>query len=201
MQIKLYVEGGGDSKELQIRCREGFRKLLEKSGFLGRMPRIFAGGGRTATFDQFRTSVRSSEPNYYPILLVDSEDVVEDHMDAWTHLRIRDHWEPPSEVADDQAQLMVTCMETWLIADRAALQSFFVNCLHENSLLPTNDLERRDRNTVQGALVNATRHCRKTYSKGKLSFELLAEIDPNTLKRYLSHFLAFVHALENHSRD
>lgn len=33
---KLFVEGGGDSKELQARCREGFKKLLENSGFAGR---------------------------------------------------------------------------------------------------------------------------------------------------------------------
>ena len=26
----IYLEGGGDSNQLKIRCREGFRKLLEK---------------------------------------------------------------------------------------------------------------------------------------------------------------------------
>jgi ribonuclease HII len=26
---KIYLEGGGDSKELCARCREGFRKLIE----------------------------------------------------------------------------------------------------------------------------------------------------------------------------
>lgn len=43
MSAVLYLEGGAsgaDSKELQIRCREGFRKLLEKSGHKGRMPRL-----------------------------------------------------------------------------------------------------------------------------------------------------------------
>ena len=30
----IYIEGG-ESKEDQIRCREGFRKLLEKAGFVG----------------------------------------------------------------------------------------------------------------------------------------------------------------------
>jgi hypothetical protein len=39
----IYVEGGGagaDSKDVDIRCREGFRKLLENCGFEGRMPRL-----------------------------------------------------------------------------------------------------------------------------------------------------------------
>ena len=30
MKKVIYLEGGGDSKELHTRCREGFRKLLEK---------------------------------------------------------------------------------------------------------------------------------------------------------------------------
>ncbi|MEI6260362.1 MAG: hypothetical protein WCR46_10700 [Deltaproteobacteria bacterium] len=38
MNTHLYIEGsktGADSKEEQIRCREGFRKLIEKAGFAG----------------------------------------------------------------------------------------------------------------------------------------------------------------------
>ena len=54
----LYIEGGGtgaDSKDADIRCREGFRKLLENCGFaaLKRMPRLFACGGRDAAYDAF----------------------------------------------------------------------------------------------------------------------------------------------------
>ena len=40
----IYLEGGGESKELHSRCREGFRKLLEKNGFKGNMPRLVACG-------------------------------------------------------------------------------------------------------------------------------------------------------------
>jgi len=28
--IRIYVEGGGDSNDLKTKCREGVRKLLEK---------------------------------------------------------------------------------------------------------------------------------------------------------------------------
>ena len=35
VSASIYLEGGGDSKELHIRCREGFRKLLENCGFQG----------------------------------------------------------------------------------------------------------------------------------------------------------------------
>ena len=43
---RIYVEGGGDAKDLRTRCREGFHKLLENAGFTGRVPRIVASGSR-----------------------------------------------------------------------------------------------------------------------------------------------------------
>ncbi len=54
VSVKIYVEGGGDSKEQQSRCREGFSKLIEKAGFQGRMPSIVACGGRDSVFDNFK---------------------------------------------------------------------------------------------------------------------------------------------------
>jgi hypothetical protein len=197
-QIKLYVEGGGDCKEQHARCREGFRKLLEKSGFTGRMPRIIAGGGRTATFDQFKTSVRGAGMSDYSILLVDSEEVVAGDQSAWAHLKVCNDWERPDGVAEDQAQLMVTCMETWIMADRAALRAYFGRSLHEDRLIPIESLEMRHRQLIHEALAEATRHCKRNYRKGERSFTILAEIDPQMLKRYLPHFLTFIQALETH---
>ena len=60
MSATIYLEGGAsgaDSKDLQIRCREGFRKLLEKCDYKGRMPRLFACGARDAAFDGFKIAV------------------------------------------------------------------------------------------------------------------------------------------------
>jgi hypothetical protein len=105
--VKIYVEGGGDSKELHVRCRKGFRKLLERAGFQSRMPRIVACGGRGAAFDAFKTAMDTGVN--YPLLLVDSEDPVPetaqpddpDHPMAWEHLQARDGWERPAEVEND----------------------------------------------------------------------------------------------------
>jgi len=162
------------------------------------MPRIVAGGGRNATFDKFKTSVRSAGTNDYPILLVDSEEVVSDNTTAWAHLKNRDDWDRPAGVAEDQAQVMVTCMETWFMADQGALRSYFGNTLNERRLFPTNDLETRHRHLVRDALAEATRHCKRNYHKGDRSFEILAELDPQMLKRFLPHFLTLIQALENH---
>ena len=75
MKVSVFVEGGGDSKELHVRCREGFSKLIGKAGFRGRMPRIVACGGRQHAFDMFLTAIDKGQYSH-PILLVDSEDPV-----------------------------------------------------------------------------------------------------------------------------
>ena len=58
MSGHLYIEGGGNSKEEKIRCREAFASLLKSQGFRGRMPRLTACGGRGAAFDDFKNRSR-----------------------------------------------------------------------------------------------------------------------------------------------
>ena len=200
VSVHLYVEGGGDSPEQHARCREGFRKLLEKAGFAGRMPRIVAGGGRSATFDRFRTATRASAPDNYPVLLVDSEEPVPGLASPWTGLQTREGWERPAGVTDEQAQLMVTCMETWLIADRAALRGYFKAALNENALPPLHELEQRSRQDVQEALENATRLCgrERQYRKGKRSYQVLAALQPATLRQHLPHFQRLIETLNRY---
>lgn len=165
VNVTLYVEGGGDSKEQHVRCREGFRKLIEQAGLRGRLPRIVAGGGRLSTYDKFKTTATASVSIAYPILLVDSEDPVQvqdtapDSSVPWAHLKSRDGLDRPNGAQNDQAQLMVTCMETWVMADREALHAFFGADLHTNALLPQHDLEARTRQDVLQALEHATRNC------------------------------------------
>ena len=183
MNTRLYIEGGGDSKETQGRCREGFRKLLEKSGFSGKLPQLIAGGGRKTTFDDFKTRLKQSSPGEYVAMLIDSEDPTVDGEKPWQHLRQRpaDKWDRPAGATDDQVLLMTTCMETWIVADRAALKAHYAQ-LQVNALPPLHDLENRHRHGVQDALVHATRDCSNKYSKGKRSFEVLALLDPESLK-------------------
>ena len=79
----IYLEGGGDSAQLKIRCREGFRKLLAKCGFDGRMPKLVACGGRGAAFDHFLTAHGARIAGEYIALLIDSEDPMTDIEAAW----------------------------------------------------------------------------------------------------------------------
>jgi hypothetical protein len=197
VRVRIYVEGGGDGKHQHIQCRMGFRKLFERAGFIGRMPATIAGGARGTTYDMFRTALASSSPDNHPILLVDSEDPVIAPV-AWEHLLSRDGWERPVGAADDQAQLMVTCMETWIMADPAALRRAFGSQLQTSALLPQSDLEERPHDEVQDALEHATRNCGrdKAYAKGRRSFKVLAELDPQALRQYLPHFQQLIETLD-----
>jgi hypothetical protein len=60
--IKLFVEGGGDSKTLRTACREGFAEFLGKAGLKGSMPRIVACGGRGSAYNDFCTAVANGQP-------------------------------------------------------------------------------------------------------------------------------------------
>ncbi len=189
MSAKICLEGGGDSKELHIRCREGFRKLLEKCGFSGRMPRLVASGGRTATYDDFRTCHAARRQGDYVAMLIDSEEPVVDIEATWAHLRDRDGWPRPDQAGDEQVLLMTTCMETWIVCDRDTLRQHYGSRLQVSALPSLVDLENRPRDVVQHALTHATRKCSNAYAKGKRSFEVLGKLEPATLCEHLPTFV------------
>ena len=197
VKIKLYVEGGGDSKSQHVNCREGFRKLLENAGFKGKMPRIVACGGRRTVYDKFITSVNSNESDYNPMMLIDSETRVTNH-NLWEFLKESEGWDKPDNSDDSQVQLMAQCMETWCVVDRETLRSFFGQCLNEASLPPLNNLESRDKKEILQALENATCQCEKDrkYKKGKRSFKLLGELNTDVLMNELYYFKRLCETLE-----
>ena len=190
MSARIYVEGGGDSKDGRIRCREGFRRLLEKTGFKDRMPRLKACGGRGEAYDDFRIAHEKSSAGDYIGLLVDSEDPVSNIHAPWQHFqwRAEDGWAKPPNARDDQVLLMTTCMETWIISDRSALRKHFGPYLETSALPSVQALEQRERSAMLAALKNATRHCPGPYSKGPKSFEVLGKLDPNVLAENLPSF-------------
>ena len=188
MSAFIYIEVGGDSKELHSRCREGFRRLLESCGFSGRMPRLVACGGRSQTFGDFKVAHSSAGSSSFVAMLLDSEDPIADIERTWEHLTKRDGWAKPNGADDEQVLLMVTCMETWIVSDHAVLRSHFKNFLQESGLPALNDLESRDREAVQNALVHATRNCKNAYAKGKRSFEIVGKLTPATLEKHLPSF-------------
>jgi hypothetical protein len=196
--VKLYVEGGGDTEFLQSLCERGFRQFLEAAGLHGKMPRIVACGGRGAAYDNFKTAMKKRQPGTLPLLLVDSETAVGDNAQVWRHLKERDGWEKPAGAKEEQAFVMVQCMETWFLADREALASFFVSGFKDKAIPKWPNLEGMEKSTVLEVLASATAHCdKKVYAKGNLSFELLAQISPAKVEKACPHAARFLSVLRN----
>lgn len=192
----IYIEGGGDSKQLRSLCRKGFRKLLENCGFTGYMPKLVACGGRRSVFDDFQTAHTNKSNSDYVAMLIDSEDPLAD-LDAWDHLKSRDEWDKPLGSENDQVLFMTTCMETWIVADRDALTKHYGSELQISALPPLVDLESRSRHDIQNDLFHATRDCSNAYKKGKRSFDVLEKLSPDTLELHLLSFVRVKKILEN----
>lgn len=185
--VKLYVEGGGETSALKTACREGFTAFITKAG-LTKRPRVVACGSRSDAFESYCTAVKNGEDAF---LLVDSEAPVaaahqqglSDTWQPWLHLKNRpgDGWDQPANTLSTDCHLMVQCMESWLIADRATLMAFFGQGFKENQLpAAANPIEDVAKPQVYTSLANATKDCKTKaqYGKGEHSFKLLAAVNP-----------------------
>ena len=200
MKVKVYVEGGGDGKSLRTKCREGFSSFFAKANFAGRMPQIIACGGRKSAFDKFRTAWESRKAEEFIILLVDSEDPVADGAGPWLHLRTRDGWERPDEATDENAHLMVQCMEAWFLADKDNLAAYFGHGFNRNALPGRQEIEDVAKDDVFRGLKNATRQCKKgDYGKGRHSFDILEQTDPAKVVDASPHASRLVETLQQKS--
>ncbi len=199
--VKLFVEGGGDSKSLHTECRKAFSAFLQKAGLSGCMPRIVACGSRNNAFDDYCTAIKNHEE---AVLLVDSEVPViidpnmseEEKTDIkkwkpWYHLKNRknqtgeltDNWNVPQNAKDTDCHLMVEVMETWFLADVEAIKKYYANKFTENCLPKNLDIEKVSKRDILSSLCDATKNTQKgSYNKSNHSFDILALIDPEKVK-------------------
>jgi len=185
----VFVEGGGQGKDLRTRCREGFHDFLSGLPLNGRRPKIVACGSRADAFDRFRTAL-GLDPRGKYMLLVDSEEVVSKKNEPWNHVRNRigDGWERPECATDSQLHFMAVCMESWLIADGESLSGFYGQGFKNSSLPEARDIESVDKDRIMKALQSATRDTTKgEYSKGKISFAALSAIKVGVVRAKMPH--------------
>ena len=90
---------------------------------------------------------------------------------------------------------MVQVMETWLLADLDALRRYFGAEFRENAINRWPVLEHVPKATVLKAPERATAACRKSYAKGRVSFELLARVDPDRVEAACRHARALLDRL------
>lgn len=197
MTIKLYVEGGGNTRNLKIECRQGFSEFLRRAGFQGRMPRITACGSRENAYNDFRTAAESADSSEFIVLLVDSEGPVLCDDRPWEHLRKKDNWSKPANAAVDSAHLMTQCMEAWFAADRETLGEYFGQGFKAGALPDRNDVENIGKNDLYATLEKATWTCHKKgrYDKGRHSFDILARLNPEKVTSASPHAKGFIDTL------
>ena len=196
MKIEIYVEGGGPTRILRQKCRQGFSEFFRKAGMEGRMPKVIASGSRQNVFKDFRTALRTAGKGDFIVLLVDSEGPVKS--DPGGHLEMCDNWNRPAGAADEQVHLMVQCMEAWFLADQGGLEAYFGNSFSQNVLPARRNIENIAKRDVLKGLENATRSCRPKgkYDKGRHSFDILAQIDPNEVVAASRHAKRLVNTLK-----
>jgi len=135
------------------------------------------------------------------MLLVDAEAAVS-AAGPWEHLRARDGWERPLGATDDQCHLMVQAMESWFLADRSALASFYGQGFQEGSLPDNPRVEDVPKSDVLEGIAQASRNTQKgTYRKATHSFQILAAIDPGRVEAASPHARRFLDALRAQGAD
>ena len=189
MKAEIYAEGGGPPGTLtNIRCREGFTKLLQNCGLDSDKFDVIACGGRGEAWNDFQDAHADAVGEYYVSLLIDSEIPIANIDATWQHLEDRDGWQKPSDAHDDQVMFMTTCMETWIVSDRETLLEHFGEDLTVSELPALDNLEVRRRGYLNDRLESATQDCPEPYSKGRNSFEVLGKLNPNVLEEHLPSF-------------
>lgn len=197
MNVKLYVEGGGQTSFLRRKCRQGFSEFLRKAGLEGHMPRIVASGSRERTFEDFHTALGKASAGDFIVLLVDSESAVPEGVEPWMHLKTQDGWDRPANAGESNAHLMVQCMEAWFLADKETLAAFFGSGFRLSALPARIDVENVSKTDALEGLSNATRLCagKGEYGKGRHSFDILELLDPVKVMAVAPHTQQLVNTL------
>ena len=130
------------------------------------------------------------------VLLVDSEGPVTAGSGSWLHLEKHDGWNKPAGATDDNAYLMVQCMEAWFLANKEALAGYFGDDFNMNSLPGRPEVEAISKRTIEAELKAATRQCKRgQYDKGSHSFQILADLDPHKVTEASPHARRFISTL------
>ncbi len=197
--VKILVEGGGNSTLNRI-CRQAFHQFLNNAGIHGEFT-VIACGSRYEAFNLFNKEYAKSRKL---VMLVDSEQPVRDahHMLPWEHLKLVDKVESPKGAGENQCHLMTQCMETWFLADTAALQTYYGSSFN-NKKLSGNQIEEIPKDKVIKQLNDAVAKCSKNrYDKGRDSFLILMKLDPRKVESaspWATRFIKDMRELIDHS--
>lgn len=188
-EIRLYIEGGGDSRSTKADLRRGYSAFLRELRAGARRNRVhwqvIVCGGRESAYQAFRSALRH-HPDAFNVLLVDAEGPVRDAA-PWEHLSTRDEWDS-MDLPDKHCHLMVQTMEAWFIADSDAVARYFGKGFLRNRLPKTANVEDIDKNQLATSLNNAAKNTpKKGYKKIRDGAALLEAVDPPTVRQRAHH--------------
>ena len=185
-EIRIYIEGGGDSKNQKSSLTKGFSKffleLVKEATTKNIKWNIIMCGTRNNTFRDFKNALKS-HPDAFNVLLVDAEAPV-NKKSPWEHLKFRDNWDKPTEVNDDNCHLMVQTMEAWFIADIDALKTYYRQGFKVSGIPKTPHVETIAKDDLERIIKIATANTsKKEYHKINHASELLGKIDANKVRQ------------------
>ncbi|MBD2294955.1 DUF4276 family protein [Anabaena sphaerica FACHB-251] len=185
-EIRIYIEGGGDSTRTLSALRAGFskffKKLLDTVISENFTLNITMCGKRNDAFRDFKIALKSHS-DAFNILLVDAEAPVTKDS-PWEHLKLRDNWDKPAGVDDDNCHLMVQTMEAWFIADIATLKEFYGQGFKENGIPKTNNVETIPKDNLERILKTSSGKTTKgEYHKIKHASKLLELLDVTKVRQ------------------
>ncbi|NES99663.1 MAG: DUF4276 family protein [Sphaerospermopsis sp. SIO1G1] len=157
-EIRIYIEGGGDSKNQKSSLRKGFshffKELVNQAKTKNIKLNMIMCGKRNDALRDFKNALKS-HPDAFNILLIDAEAPVK-KSSVWEHLKLRDNWDKPAGVDDDNCHLMVQTMEAWFIADIETLKKFYGQGFKENAIPKTADVETIPKDNLERILKTAS---------------------------------------------
>ena len=202
--VTLYIEGGEKGKAAEARFREFWHKLFENIlRFKGRKFRIFSGGGRDDAYDDLCIGLKTASlgkahgDNF--ALLIDSERSIDfvysgncqtDDEQILSFLNKHYGWEKPQGYVANHIFLMVSSMESWILADTDSLKRHYGDCFNLKSTRA--NPESLSPEEAYRILRKATETCDKPYKKGSGSFEVLAKLDPEIIAKRCPSFAHFI---------
>ena len=182
------MEGGGESNATKAALRQGmdeFLRPLKDAVRKKALPwKLVCCGPRKEAFQRFQNAVKNRAAAVN-VLLVDAEGPV--NQLPRRHLRDRDGWNL-SFTGENTVHLMVQTMETWIVADPAALSKYYGQGFRTNRLPKATDLEPVPKADVERSLREATEKTQKRdYQKIKHASDLLKRIDVEKVKDRCRH--------------
>ena len=191
MVTTVFTEGGARGP-LGKELRRALSKFLVRAGVELSDFLVTACGSRGRAYHDFCEAIRRREP---AILLVDAEGPVTD-ASPWQHLRASNNWSQPSGATNNQCHLMVQVMESWFLADPDALQSYYGQRFRRQDLPANPDIELVSKQDVLDGLQRSAQNTPKRgYNKGRDSFKILENIDPQKVRIGSRHAERFLQTL------